>query len=123
MGSKNKKMGGGYQQIQNEEEYNKVLDENEYVFVVYSAKWCKPCKSFKEMLNKEYVDYPHPIVVVDVDELEDLAEGIKGLPTMVGLRHKEEFIRTEGFNQQKLEKIFQDAIQTETNTQEDNKHG
>jgi len=106
-------MGGGYQQIQNEEEYNKVLDENEYVFVVYSAKWCKPCKSFKEMLNKEYVDYPHPIVVVDVDELEELAIGISGLPTMVGFHKKVEYIRTEGFNQPKLEKIFQDAIQTE----------
>jgi thiol-disulfide isomerase/thioredoxin len=105
---------GGYQEIQNEEQYKQVQEDHEYVFVIYSAKWCKPCKSFKEMLNNEYKDYPHPIVVVDVDELEELAIGISGLPTMVGLRKKEEFIRTEGFNQQKLQKIFQDAIQTET---------
>lgn len=113
-------MGGGYQEIQNEEQYKQVQEDHEYVFVIYSAKWCKPCKSFKEMLNKEYTEYPHPIVVVDVDELEELAIGISGLPTMVGLRHKEEFIRTEGFNQQKLEKIFQDAIQTEQNDKDTN---
>jgi thiol-disulfide isomerase/thioredoxin len=111
-------MGGGYQQIKSEEEYNKVLDENEYVFVVYSATWCKPCKSFKEMLNRDYVGYPHPIVVVDVDELEELAIGISGLPTMVGFQNKVEYIRTEGFHQPKLEKIFQDAIQTEKEEEE-----
>ena len=113
---------GGYEEIQNEEQLKQVREDHEYVFVIYSAKWCKPCKSFKEMIKNEYMDYPHPVVVVDVDELEDLAEGIKGLPTMVGFHHQEEFIRTEGFDQRKLEKIFQDAIQIETSTPGDNKH-
>lgn len=101
----------GYRQIQSEEDYHRVLEENECVFVIYSASWCKPCKSFKAMLDQDYVGYPHPIVVVDVEELEELADGVSGLPTMVGFRKKQEYIRTTGFDPQKLGKIFQDATE------------
>lgn len=98
----------GYRYIEDEEDYNRVLEENEYVFVIYSAAWCKPCSSFKEMLDRDYTEYPHPIVVVDVDELEALADGISGLPTMVGLHNKQEFVRTQGYDPQKLAKIFEE---------------
>jgi thiol-disulfide isomerase/thioredoxin len=110
-------MGRGYKQIKDEEEYNRILEENEYVFVIYSATWCGPCRSFKEMLDKDYCSYPHPIVVVDVDSLEELAIGISGLPTMVGFHNKKEFVRTEGFNKQKLQVIFQETLEKETTTE------
>lgn len=106
-----RKQMGGYYEIKDEKEYNDFLEQNEYLFVIYSAKWCKPCKSFKEWLAKEYTEYAIPILVIDVDNLEELAIGISGLPTMVGLHNKEEFIRTEGFNQQKLETIFQETLE------------
>lgn len=103
----------GYRLIRDEEDYHRVLEENEYVFVIYSASWCKPCQSLKAMLDRDFVDYPHPIVVVDVEELEELADGISGLPTMVGHHNKQEYIRTTGFDPQKQAKVFQDAIQQE----------
>jgi len=107
---------GGYKQIKDEDEYNMVLEENEYVFVIYSATWCGPCRSFKTMLNEEYSSYPHPIVVVDVDELEELAIGISGLPTMVGFHNKDEFVRTEGFDRPKLKKIFDNLVEDSCST-------
>lgn len=107
----------GYRQIQDEEEYHRVLEENEYVFVIYSASWCKPCKSFKAMLDQDYVGYPYPIVVVDVEEFDELAEGISGLPTMVGLCKNQEYIRTTGFDPQKLGKIFMDAVRLQDDDQ------
>jgi len=105
---------GGYKKIKDEEEYDRVLEENEYVFVIYSATWCGPCRSFKQFLEEEYPSYPHPIVVVDVEELEELAIGVSGLPTMVGFHNKEEFIRTEGFNKSKIKKIFDDLVEEKT---------
>lgn len=113
-------MGAGYRQIKDEEEYHKVLSENEYVFVIYSATWCGPCRSFKEMLGKEYVSYPHPIVVVDVDELEELAIGIKGLPTMVCFHNNKEIGRKEGFNKPEIQKIFQETLE-KAKTQDETK--
>lgn len=109
----------GYRYIQDGEEYHRVLEDNEHVFVIYSASWCKPCQSLKAMLDLDYVDYPHPIVVVDVDELEELADGISGLPTMVGYHKKQEYIRTTGYNPQKLAEIFKDAIQQEEITNQE----
>lgn len=63
----------------------------------------------------------HPQPQWDADEHEELAIGISGLPTMVGFHNQEEFIRTEGFNQPKLEKIFQDAIDTTEKNEEEKK--
>lgn len=94
--------------IKSEEEYHKILEKYEYVFVVYSAVWCGPCRHFKDFLFEEYKSYPHPIVIVDVDEFEDLSEGISGLPTMIGFHNKEEFVRTVGFDRSKLTQIFND---------------
>lgn len=106
----------GYKKIVDEEEYNTVLEENEYVFVIYSASWCGPCKSLKKMLGEDYLSYPHPIVVVDVDELEELAVGVNGLPTMVGFHKKNEFIRTVGYDKKKIQQILDNVLQDDDGT-------
>lgn len=95
-----------YKIVRTKEEYEKILEENEYVFVIYSATWCGPCKSFKTWLNEEYKKYPHPILVIDVEELEELADEISGLPTLIVLHKKEQILKTEGFNKQKLKIVF-----------------
>ena len=48
------------------------------------------------------------VVVHRHAELEALADGISGLPTMVGLHNKQEFVRTQGYDPQKLAKIFEE---------------
>lgn len=92
----------GYSKIKSEEEYHKTLEENEHVFVIFSATWCGPCKNLKKMIQDEYKTYPHPIVMVDVDEFEDLADGVEGLPTIVGFHKNKEVNRVVGFKADKI---------------------
>lgn len=105
--------------IKSKEELDELMEQNEYVFVIYSATWCGPCKSLKSWLKEEYNTYPIPIVVVDVEELEELAQDISGLPTLVGFHNKEPYIRTEGFNKQKLKPIFDKHIVLDKNDKEE----
>lgn len=104
-----------YKYVLNEEEYKKTIAENEYVFVIFSAGWCGPCKAFKKWLEEEYVEFPHPILIVDVEQLEELASDISAMPTMVGFHNQEEFVRTEGFNKQKLKEVLDATLTTTTN--------
>lgn len=100
--------------ITTQEEQDKAMAEQEYVFVIYGAQWCGPCKKFKEWLSEQYPDYPHPILLVDVEESEDLAQDISALPTMIGYHQQKEFIRTEGFDRTKLQPIFDQALNKES---------
>lgn len=101
---------GCYDYVKSEEEYDEILANKEYVFVIYSATWCGPCKTFKNWLEEEYTTYPypHPILVVDIEEWDDIAnkENISGLPTMIVFHNKNIVERTEGFHQKELKKIF-----------------
>lgn len=99
---------GCYKYVKSESEYEEALAKNEYVFVIFSATWCGPCKSFKTWLEEEYVSYPHPILVVDIEEWDELMnrENISGLPTLLVFHDKQVEQRAEGFNQKELKKIF-----------------
>lgn len=100
-----------YQIVKSKEDYEDIMNNtNGYVFVIYSATWCGPCKLLKNWLKEEYPTYPHPILVVDVEELEELAGEISGLPTLIVFDAKEQILRTEGFNKQKLKPIFDEYI-------------
>jgi thioredoxin 1 len=49
----------------------------------FTAEWCKPCKSLKEILNR--IETSIPIEVIDIDENMELATeyGIRSVPTMI----------------------------------------
>jgi thiol-disulfide isomerase/thioredoxin len=92
-----------YQYVESVAEFYKFQTTCQRLVVIYSASWCGPCKILKEWLDKDYADYPHPILVLDVDNiaLEPLVENVEGMPTIefvedktviqkvVGLRHNE----------------------------------
>jgi len=100
----------GYRKIKSEEDYQKTLEEHEYVFVIFSATWCGPCKNLKKMIQDEYKTYPHPIVMVDVDEFEDLADGVQGLPTIVGFHQKNEVHRVVGFKPDNIKELLDSVL-------------
>ena len=97
-----------YKIVKTKEEYEYTLETNKHVFVIYSASWCGPCRSFKTWLKETYPTYPHPVLVVDVEELEEIATEIRGLPTLIVFHQKEPILQTEGFNKQKLQPIFEE---------------
>lgn len=99
-----------YKYLGSEEELGAALEENEYVLVVYSATWCGPCKALKEWLGVEHKTFPCPILIVDVEEHEALAEDVRALPTLVGYCNKEVFVRAEGFDKSKVKALLDDVI-------------
>lgn len=100
--------------VESEEHYDKTLEENDYVFMIYSAGWCGPCRSFKKWLSEEYPSYPYPILIVDVEKLDELADDVSALPTMKVFHNKEVVIRTEGFDKQKLKPVFDSYLDKST---------
>ena len=68
------------------------LDEHSSSLVVqFTAKWCKPCKSIKELCNSEYAKLPKEVIiaVIDIDDNIDLYLFMKrkrmltGVPTVM----------------------------------------
>jgi len=73
-------------EVEDEEEYQKIVKEHAKVAVDFHAAWCAACKDL--MPKYEELAKAHPDVTflkVDVDELEEIAgsEGASGLPYFV----------------------------------------
>lgn len=69
--------------IQTLEELEKLLENNPKIIIMFSAKWCGPCKKLTpdiEKLENENLS----IYKVDVDDFDDLTQyQITGLPTFL----------------------------------------
>ncbi|QHX35664.1 thioredoxin [Spiroplasma sp. TIUS-1] len=81
-------------------QFDKIISENEKVFVDFSAVWCGPCKMVspiihdiaEEMKDVKFID-------VDVDANQDIAErfAIMSIPTMLVFENKEQVKSHIGF--------------------------
>lgn len=108
-----------FEYVKSNEMFEKVFEENKKVIVIYSATWCGPCRTFKKWLHDTYETYPYPILIVDVEELPELAEDVKALPTMMVYKDNEVIIRTEGFDKQKMKDIFDKLTLDESSGDDD----
>ena len=99
-----------YEKLGSAEELQEALDTNEYALVIYSATWCGPCRKLKEWLKEEYEVLPFPVRIADVEELEELSQDIRGLPTLLGFHKGEVFVRMEGFDKVKVKEALEDMI-------------
>ena len=71
----------------NDSDIQQVLDEREFVIVMFGASWCGPCKTFKpkfQIISDENSDIT--FVYCDVEETSSLASEleIQSVPTVVG---------------------------------------
>lgn len=77
---------------------NTGLADQVYIF---SASWCKPCKSLKSFLlqNPKLVE-GHSVSTIDIDDYPELKEkfNIIAVPTTVIMRDNKEQVRIRGFN-------------------------
>lgn len=108
------------QYVKSKEDYDRIMGENHIVIVIYSAVWCGPCRTFKSWIHDEYKSYPHPILVIDVEELEEMADDIKALPTMFVYENCKVVMTTEGFDKQKMKGIFDDLALKAQEKEKDN---
>lgn len=68
-------------------EFEKVLNDNDLVFVDFFATWCGPCKMFSPIVEQLAQKYENKVTVlkVDIDENSEIAEkySIQSVPTSI----------------------------------------
>lgn len=58
-----------YIEIENEKQFNDILDKNDHVIVDFYASWCGPCKTLAEEFAGIKQKHPNvTIVKVNIDE-------------------------------------------------------
>ena len=90
----------------NKDGFNEKIKNNR-VLVDFFATWCGPCKMLSLVMEKFDNKNVIPIIKVDIDEEQDLAEkyGITAVPTLIIFENGNEVKRTSGFmSEEELEK-------------------
>lgn len=90
----------------NKDGFNEEIKNNR-VLVDFFATWCGPCKMLSLVMEKFDNKNVIPIIKVDIDEEQDLAEkyGITAVPTLIIFENGNEVKRTSGFmSEEELEK-------------------
>ncbi len=70
--------------VEDESQFEELIDEHEIVLVDYHAEWCGPCKMLEPTIKEIAADSDATVLKVDIDELRGLAEtqGIRSVPTL-----------------------------------------
>ena len=90
----------------NEKEFNETIN-GKRVLVVFFATWCGPCKMLSLVMEKFDNKGAIPIIKVDIDEENNLAEEYKifSVPTLIIFENGKEIKRISGFmSEDELEK-------------------
>lgn len=64
--------------------------------IKFEASWCQPCKQLKKEM--EGLEFPIEVLDVDTEEAQELVSqyNVRGVPTLVFLKDKQEVDRTVG---------------------------
>lgn len=90
----------------NEKEFNEMIN-GKRVLVDFFATWCGPCKMLSLVMEKFDKKGAIPIIKVDIDEENNLAEEYKifSVPTLIIFENGKEIKRISGFmSEDELEK-------------------
>ncbi len=69
--------------------FDKVLAENEMVFLDFWAPWCGPCKSFEPVYEQLSEQFPEIVFAkIDIEKEQSLAEdfNVRSIPHLMLLR-------------------------------------
>ena len=73
--------------IEKKEQFQKLLEENQFVFVDFFAEWCGPCKMMSPIVEQfdEEIRSSVKVCKIDVDKNQDLAQAyrITSIPTLM----------------------------------------
>jgi len=81
------------------ENFDQVIQENDFVIVDFWAQWCGPCKSFAPVFEKSAEDHPDIVFAkVDTESQTDLASHfqIRSIPLLMVFREQVIIGKVEG---------------------------
>ena len=82
------------------DEFEKILNENDLVFVDFFAVWCGPCQMFSPVVEQILKKYEDKVTVlkVDIDENSEIADkySIRSVPTSILFKNNNIVERTSG---------------------------
>ncbi|MGK5553788.1 thioredoxin family protein [Actinomadura kijaniata] len=73
-------------QVSDRAEFNKIIGQDKYTFVNFTASWCGPCKKIDPVFEKLAEEHQGiDFIKVDVDEAAEIARwaGIHAAPTFI----------------------------------------
>ena len=83
-------------------EFEKILNDNDLVFVDFFASWCGPCKMFAPIVEQVSQKYEGKVSVlkVDIDENSAIAEkfSIQSVPTSILFKNGNAVERMSGMS-------------------------
>ena len=93
--------------------FDKILEQNKYIIIDFSAEWCGPCKKFFpifQQLDKQYSNIQ--FVKIDVDKCSDISDtyNISVLPTFLFIIDKKVVNTLQGVDTDTFEKYLKEII-------------
>ncbi|MBR5627226.1 MAG: thioredoxin family protein [Thermoguttaceae bacterium] len=102
--------------LNNEEEFNKFLEEHKIVVVEFGATWCKYCHQLVPdlvRLAKEYENQEVVFAQVDTDQCPALSQKywVEGLPDVIIFVNGKSQGRVLGYNPVELQKVLSNIVE------------
>lgn len=83
-----------------QEEFEKILNDNQLVLVDFFASWCGPCKMFAPIIEELSQKYKNSIktLKLDIDENQDISDkySINSVPTLILFKNTKPVERNSG---------------------------
>jgi thioredoxin 1 len=102
--------------IESEEEFEEILEENEKVIVDFWAEWCGPCKSIAPHYEDLSEDHEDMIFAkLEVEKVPEVSKEYKvsSIPTFVAFEEEEEVSRNTGSDPSQLDKFVENVFNVE----------
>ena len=100
--------------IENNEDYNKLMDQNKPILLDFYADWCGPCQTLLPTVDKLSKEYEGKVEIqkVNVDKNIELAAkfGVRSIPALFFLKDSEIVDRTNGLQSESILREKLDAL-------------
>jgi thioredoxin 1 len=106
--------------------FDKILEQNKYIIIDFSAEWCGPCKKFFpifQQLDKQYSNIQ--FVKIDVDICSDISDtyNISVLPTFLFIKNRKVINQLQGVNINTFEKYLKEMVGNKSKINKKIKYG
>lgn len=103
--------------VENQADFENIIDQNQYVLVEFFATWCPHCQAFEPVLSEASDQLANEGVIVaqcDVDRLQQLASdfNVEATPTLFFINNKKVVLEHEG--EMSMEEVISFANQGKT---------